>query len=281
MSTVDGMRLHPDPARVRMRPRRRLGRRGEILIGAVTVVALLLVWELAAVTGLLPPRVMPSASAVGAELGRQLIAPTFWVALWETLYVSLLGLLIAFVIAVPLSVAMGRVWFVRESVWVLFEFLKPIPAVALLPLTLLIWGPSLDMKLFLVVFAALWPLQMQMTYGVREVGGTAMAMARSYRLGWWLTTTRIVVPSLLPFAATGLRISASIALIVAIVTEMVGGVPGLGQAITLAQIAGLLAVMYALIVATGLLGLVLNGAFRLLDRVVLFWHPSQRGGDGL
>lgn len=262
---------------VRVRRRGRLSRGESFLIGAATLVAVILAWQLASVTGILPSSVMPSAGAVFAELVQMPADVGFWIAIWQTLSSTLLGLLIVLIIATPLAIAIGLSRFVRESLWIPLEFLKPIPPVALIPLTLLLWGPSPTMKLFLIVFGAVWPLLTQMTYGVRQVNKGALDMARSYRLGWWLTTSRLVIPSLLPFTATGLRISAAIALIIAIVTEMIAGVPGLGQSITLAQQSGQLPTMYALIITAGLLGLAVNAAFRVMEKYVLFWHPSQRG----
>jgi len=256
--------------------RRRVGARTRVLVGAASVAFVILLWQTASVAGWLPSTVVPSADAVFIALGSELASGTFWGEVGLTMSSSMLGLLIVLVIATPLSLAIGRSEFVRESLWIPLEFLKPIPPVALIPLTLLLWGPSPTMKLFLVVFGSLWPLLTQMIYGVREVSGVALSMARSYRLGWWLTTSRIVIPSLLPFTATGLRVSAAIALIISVVTEMVAGAPGIGQAITLAQTGGQLPSMYALIVAAGLLGLAVNAAFRVIDRFLLFWHASQR-----
>ncbi len=259
------------------RVRAPLTRRGRIRLGAIAVIAALLLWSAASLAGVLPANVVPGPGEVAAALGGQLVSGGFWASIGQTLLSVFIGLLIVFVIAAPLSIAMGRVRFIRESLWGVLEFLKPIPPVALIPLTLLLWGISPTMKLFLVVFGSLWPLLTQMTYGVRETDGLALAMARSYRLGWWRTIRRVIVPSLLPFTATGLRVSASIALIISVVTEMITGAAGIGKDITLAQVSGQLPLMYALIVTTGLLGLGLNVLFRAAERWLLFWHPSQRG----
>lgn len=245
-------------------------------LGAGTVVAVMAVWEVLARSGAFPPGSIPPASAVLAEFIGQLGTLGFWEALWNTVSVALLGLLLIVVVASPLALLIGLVRPVQESVWFVLEFLKPIPPVALIPLGLLLWGPSPGMKLFLIVMGAIWPLLTQLIYGIREINGVGAEMARSYRLGRWLTVSRLVVPSVLPFALTGLRISASIAVIVAVVTEMIGGAAGLGQNIVVAQSAGALAEMYALILAAGLLGLAINAGFRGLAKPLLFWHPSIR-----
>ena len=187
-----------------------------------------------------------------------------------------LRILVVIVIAVPIAMSIHRSMVVQESTWFLIEFLKPIPPVALIPLGLLIWGPTEVLKLILVIFASLWPLLTQLVYGLREVSGTALEVSRVYRFSPWQRTSRIVLPSILPFALTGLRISATIALIVAIVVEYIGGVSGLGQMLILAQLNGLLLETYAIIFAAGFLGLAFNGILAALSRPLLFWHASQR-----
>ncbi|GAA3687022.1 ABC transporter permease [Arthrobacter ginkgonis] len=259
-------------------PRRGLaaGRTGRAVLGASAVAAVLLVWEALSRTGAVPSGSIPPATAVLAELGRQLGLAEFWLAVWNTMSVAMIGLLLIVLIASPLALLIGLVRPAQESTWFVMEFLKPIPPVALIPLGLLLWGPSPGMKLFLIVMGAIWPLLTQLIYGLKEVNGVSADMARSYRLGWWLTTSRLLVPSILPFALTGMRISASIALVIAVVAEMVGGAAGLGQSIVVAQSAGALAEMYALILAAGLLGLLVNAGFRGAQQPLLFWHPSIR-----
>lgn len=246
------------------------------VLGPVAVVAVLGLWEAVSRTGLLPAASIPPATKVMAAFGAQLLELQFWQALWNTLSVALLGLLLIAVIATPLALLIGVSRAVQESTWFPIEFLKPIPPVALIPLGLLLWGPTPGMKLFLVVFGAIWPLLTQLIYGFKEIDGVARDMSRSYRLGRWLTTTRVIIPSILPFGATGLRVSASIAVIIAVVAEMIGGVAGLGQDIVVAQSANALPRMYALIFAAGLLGLFVNFIFGAAEKPLLFWHPSQR-----
>ncbi|MFL4476226.1 ABC transporter permease [Paeniglutamicibacter sp. MACA_103] len=271
---VAGQSTRRPRTRIRRGPAATTG--GRFVLGAGTVLVAFALWELLSRTGVLPAGSIPPASAVLAEFATQLTLPIFWAYLWDTLSVALLGLAIIIAVATPLALLIGLVKPFAESTWFLVEFLKPIPPVALIPLGLLLWGPSPGMKLFLIVLGAIWPLLTQLVYGVKEVNGVATDMARSYRLGWWLTTSRLVAPSILPFALTGLRISAAIAIIVAVVTEMIGGAAGLGQGIVVAQSAGALTEMYALILAAGLLGLGLNAAFRAAEKPLLFWHPSVR-----
>lgn len=248
--------------------------------GAVTVVVVFAVWELASRTGLLPASTIPAASQVFGALFALLGGSAFWTAVGQTLASTAFGLGVVVALAVPLALLIGLSRIVRESTWLLVEFLKPIPPVAMIPLGLLLWGPSETMKVTLIAFGALWPFLTQMIYGVNQVDTVALDMAKSYRLRTWLTTSRVVIPSLLPFAATGLRVSASIAIVVSVVTELIGGAAGLGRDIVIAQSSGNLPVMYALILTTGVLGLLINGVFAAAERPLLFWHPTHRKDTG-
>ncbi|MEG2578739.1 MAG: ABC transporter permease subunit, partial [Glutamicibacter sp.] len=83
--------------------------------------------------------------------------------------------------------------------------------------------------------------------------------------------------TMLPYLMTGIRLGAAVALILAITAELIIGAPGLGKEIQLAQSGGAIAGMYALIVATGLLGVAINLCMRIIEKRVLSWHASVRG----
>lgn len=245
-------------------------------LGAGTTTAALLIWELASRTGALPSDSVPAMSVVFRQLGTLLGTADYWTALQQTLVGALIGLALVVVIGVPMALAIGALKFVRDSTWLLVEFLKPIPPVAIIPLALLLWGPTASMKIYLVTFGALWPFLIQMVYGVSQVDPVHRLMSRSYRLGGWTTATRVTFPAVLPYAMTGLRVSASIAIIVSVVTELVGGAPGLGRDIVVAQSASDLPTVYALIVTTGVLGIAVSSFLGAIEQRILFWHPSHR-----
>ena len=110
------------------------------------------------------------------------------------------------------------------------EFLRPIPSAALIPLLFLTLGTNLKSEVFLAAFGAFWPLLVQTIYGVRDVDPVALETARSFGLGRLERLYRITLPSAVPYIATGLRISSTVALILAFTAELFMGTPGLGQA---------------------------------------------------
>jgi ABC-type nitrate/sulfonate/bicarbonate transport system permease component len=116
----------------------------------------------------------------------------------------------------------------------------------------------------------------QILYGVQDVDPVARETARSYRFSHLTQVRTVTWPTTLPYALTGLRLAATVALILTITGELIIGTPGLGKLIALAQTSGAVASMYALVIVTGLLGVAVNILARRLERRALRWHPSIR-----
>jgi ABC-type nitrate/sulfonate/bicarbonate transport system permease component len=180
------------------------------------------------------------------------------------------------VLGIAAGLVIGSFRFLQEFTASTIEFLRPIPSVALIPLVVLIFGSKPQSALVLVVYAAFWQVLVQVLYGVADVDPVARDTARSYRFSFLSTGWNVVWPTALPYVVTGFRLAAAVALILEITAELIIGVPGLGQVIGVAQSSGAVAETYALVVAVGLVGLVVNLFARAVEKRVLRWHPSVR-----
>lgn len=259
--------------------RRRL-RVPNVLQGLLAVLGLLALLEVVTAIGLLPERHFPLVSDDFRTLAQQLGDGGFWTAVGQTLEGWAIGFGLASAIGILLGIAIGSSEALHSATRVLVEFLRPIPSVALIPLAVLIYGTGLKSKVFLATFAATWPVLVQAIYGVRDVDPVAMDTARSFGFGRLARMRSIALPSSIPYVVTGLRIASATSLILVVTAELVIGAPGLGQAINVARSGGDFPLMYALIIATGLLGWGLNTIFVAIERRVLRWHPSQRLAEG-
>ena len=242
-------------------------------LGVLVVLATL---ELLTRGEVISPRYFPPPSEMFAALLDEIQTSGFWSAVGNTLQGWAIGLGIAALIAIPLGIVIGSSRLVYRSLRAVIEFLRPIPSVALIPLAVLIYGSGLESKVFLAAFAATWPLLMQTLYGVQDVDPVATDTARSFGFSRPQRMLRVTLPSAVPYIATGVRISAAVALILAVTAELVIGSPGLGREINIARQGEATDLMYALIIATGLLGWLINAVFARGERRVLHWHPSQR-----
>jgi ABC-type nitrate/sulfonate/bicarbonate transport system permease component len=257
-----------------------VGVRAEWAPPLAAVLLLLVAWELAARAGLIPETSIPPASGAIGELFTQLGEARLWKATLNTLEGWAIGLALAVVLGVPAGILIGSSRWAYRALRVPIEFLRPIPSVALIPLAVLVYGTGLESKVFLATFASFWPMLIQTIYGVQDVDPVATDTARAFGLGRAARLWRVTLPSAVPYIATGIRISSAVALILSVTAELVIGSAGLGREINTASSGGNVELMYALIIATGLLGWLLNIAATMGERRVLHWHPSQRGTVG-
>lgn len=248
------------------------------IAGILLVVAVL---EALSRAEILPRDQFPPMTEVFRTLLDQVQTSGFWEAVLDTLAGWAIGLGIAVAVAVPVGIAIAANEFAYRALRPIIEFLRPIPAVALIPLAILIYGSGLDLKVFLVAFGAVWPVLIQTLYGVRDVDPVALDTARAYGLGGVARMLRVTLPGAVPYIATGVRISSAVALILAVTAELVVGVPGLGRQILVAQSGGAVTLVYALILTTGVLGWLLNATILGIEVRVLRWHPAYRVSGGI
>jgi ABC-type nitrate/sulfonate/bicarbonate transport system permease component len=249
-----------------------------LLAGALSIAGFLVLWQVVSKAGLISEQDLPSMTTTFQELWEMMHTREFWTAFGQTVRGWALGLGIATALAVPIGILLGSSQFAGRAFRVPIEFLRPIPSAALIPLLFLTLGTTLKSEVFLAAFGAFWPLLVQTIYGVRDVDPMALDTARSFGIGRFERLYRIKLPSAVPYIATGLRISSAVALILAFTAELFMGIPGLGQIMNVAESFGLTKQVYALAVATGVLGLAIYMVFSALERRALRWHPSQRIG---
>ncbi|WP_078973708.1 ABC transporter permease [Streptomyces sp. MMG1533] len=252
------------------------------LRGLAGLAGLVAVLEVLPHVGLVSADYLPPASETGRALWHLLAEDTFWTALGDTLTGWAVGLAIAVGAGVVAGVAVGSMPLVRAATASTIEFLRPIPSVALIPVAVLLYGTDLRSKLLLVVYASFWQVLVQVLAGMQDVDPVADDTARSYRLGRWGRVRHVMWPTALPYVMTGVRLAATVALVLAVTAELVIGSPGLGHELAVAQTSGAVPQVYALVLVTGLLGVAINLVARAVERRALHWHQSNRreGTDG-
>jgi ABC-type nitrate/sulfonate/bicarbonate transport system permease component len=247
--------------------------------GVTGFVAFLAIWETFPLAGLLPARYFPPFHDVLLAMARNLVSPQFWLSVSHTVEAWFLGLTIAFVAAVVVGLVLGSIpilWRYTEST---IEFLRPIPSVALIPLAVLMFGIDVKSALLLIVYAAFWQILIQILYGVKDVDPVALDTARVYGLRRWSRIRYVSWPTALPYAITGFRLGASVALVLAVTAELVIGNPGIGHQVALAQSALALPEMYSLVITAGIMGVLVNVLARFIERKALAWHQSTRADE--
>ncbi|WP_089156376.1 ABC transporter permease [Micromonospora sp. NBS 11-29] len=224
---------------------------------------------------LFTPEQVPPLSAIIPEAGRLSVGAKFWTATGQTLTAVAVGLAIALAAGITAGFALGSVSWVRRATSSTLDFLRPVPSIVLIPVLVLVLDVR-EITVLLVAVSCFWIVVFQVLYGLRDVDQVAVDTARTFRLGRLARIAHVTWPTVLPYLGTALRLNVSIALALALTGGLVTGSAGLGELIWSSQAGGEFADMYALVLLTGGIGILLDRLARLIERRLLYWHVATR-----
>jgi ABC-type nitrate/sulfonate/bicarbonate transport system permease component len=242
--------------------------------GVVSVLVLLLAWELFARSGRVTPFMLPPFSAVVARIYGDAVAGDLWINLGLTIYRALTGFVIAAIGGIALGALMSRNRLVRWFFDPIISVGFPMPKIAFLPIVILWLGFYDVSKISIVVFDAIFPVVTATLAGIagvdKELVWSARNMGASDREVMW----QIKLPAALPQILTGLQVALPISLIVAIIAEMAMGGYGLGGAMMSASRFADSRGVFAGIVEIAVVGYALIKAMAIVRRRLLVWHQE-------
>lgn len=253
-----------DKRLVRLAPRRKAHSEGirRLIDRLLVILAVLALWQVVSIW--VGADVLPRLPDMLAALWKAFFTQAYWSAMGSTLASTAIAVVIVVLIGVPLGALLGTSGILLASANLTIEFMRTIPPVTIIPLSLLLFGATLEMKLLVVVLGALWPVLYHTIYAIRDISQAHRDLVHVFRVPGPVAWARVFVPAMLPSIALGLRISVTIALLVSVACEVVGGAPGLGKAMLEAQLYYNLPLTYAYIVSAAFLGVVLNAITNLL-----------------
>ena len=241
----------------------------------VTTIAIIALQEILARTGVLPSLIPPFTEVIAA--GWQMLPTSeFVLGLGQVLHQFAVGLVIGIVAGVVLGVVLGAVPVVNHLVRYVLEFLRFTPAIVYIPILVLLMGARPQLSIVLAALGSLWPILYQTYYGVVGVPQILKDTGRVFGLTRGQQLRNVILPSVSPFLATGIRIAASHALVVVVAVQIIASVEGLGRDIETYAANGVFPRMYALILVIGIVGFLLNWLLEVLERWQLHWHNSYR-----
>lgn len=233
---------------------------------------LLLLWHVLADYKIISPVFFPSPGRTLTELAGRFADGSIWEPLRQTTLRMIYGWLAACLLGVVVGAAIGSSRTMRAYLEPLLEFIRPLPASAMIPVAILFFGLSNQMSTAVIAFGSIWPVMLASVHGFANVEPRLVEVASVLRMSRITTIMKISIPSAMPDILAGARVSLSIALILAIVTEMQASLPGLGQDILLAQRSFRSPALYAGVVMLGVVGFIANAGLVLVERRVLRWR---------
>lgn len=260
-----------------VRPRRArsgLRRLGQVLTPVWLPLLLIAVWWFASAGSTSP--FFPPLGDILVETWNQ------WIVLggWTNAVVSLRNLLIGYVVGTLTGIIGGsllwRLRHLRVAMNPIIYFLYVLPAPALLPAMIAIFGIGDARQIALIALGSIWPTLLNTLDGMRGVDSIKFDTARALRLGGWRTYFRLVLPGAAPQIAAGLRASLTVGIVLMVVSEMVAANSGIGFFILQAQAEFAIKKMWTGILVLALIGTVLNYVFVFIERRALRWYYRSR-----
>ena len=247
-----------------------------LFIGSATVaLALIGLWQIGADAGLISPVFFPGPDRSFGTLWEQLHEAEFWFAFGKTLRRMALGFLTASLVGVAAGAAIGLSPALRAYVEPTLELIRPLPASAVIPLFVLLIGLNERMIVAVIAFASLWPVLLATVHGFKTVEPRLADVSRMLHLSALEFIFKIALPNAMPDIFAGLRLALTVSLILAVVTEMLSGMTGLGHNIIIAARSFRAADLYAGIIVLGAIGYATNTVLERVERHVLRWRGSE------
>ncbi len=264
-------------------PARSLWQRVEpAALGAMSIVALLLVWEF------LPRLVsMKEGTKLFFAVPSQ-IAGTLWQmfatgSIWAPLGVSAtafaIGLGIAIAVGLPVGILLGRSSTLNAMFDPFITAFNATPRLVFLPLLMLWFGIGLWSKVAIVFLGAVFPLLINTYEGVRNADKRLINVVRSFGANEWDIARLVVVPNAVPFIMVGLRLAIGRAILGVVVAEFFGAQDGLGVIMVRAASSFKVDVVFAGLIVFAVLSLIMTGLVKLLEERFSRWRPQHSEAD--
>lgn len=240
-----------------------------ILVGPVII---LVIWWLITAIGLVDTLFLVSPQVAFAKLWNLLISGEILPDLFATLLRMLLGFAIAVAIGVPLGLLLGSSKKLYSYFEFVIDFFRSLPATALFPLFMLIFGIGDTAKIAVVVFIATWVIIINTAYGVFHTPKGRFRYLQTLKAKKTQIIREATIPEAIPHIIVGLRTALSLSLVVVIAVEMfIGTRVGLGQRIFNSELTFRIPELYATILLAGIIGYLLNKIFLSIETKFIHW----------
>lgn len=194
----------------------------------------------------------------------------------------LLGFIIATFLGVSCGVVIGKYNIIYRLTMPAIEILRPIPAIAWVPLSIMLWPGTESSIVFITFLGAFFPILVNTLHGVNSMDNVLLRAAKSLGAGEFSLLIYVILPGILPPVFTGLEIGMGVAWVSLIAAEMIAGQFGVGyftwESYSLVNYPSIVLGM----ITIGVLGLICSSSIRFIGRRVMPWlaytHGSKHGG---
>jgi ABC-type nitrate/sulfonate/bicarbonate transport system permease component len=245
----------------------------------LAIAVFVLGWEILARSGLVSALFLPPPSVVARTGWHLMLSGNLFGNVSASLGRVLAGFFLATLLAIPLGILAGMNTMMFNSVDPIIELFRPIPVLALLPLAILWFGIGESSKIFIITYAAFFPIFINTLAGVKYSDPTLIQVASTLGASRTQIFYRVVLMSALPSLAVGIRLGLGFAFLALVAAELIASTRGLGYLIMDARLTFQTDVSMVGIVSLGILGYSMNAILVRIERWALSWKQGVQGAE--
>lgn len=243
---------------------------------ATSSLVILGTWEAMAHSGWVSPLLLPTIEGVLQEAARMAGNLSLFVHVGHSVFRALVGFLLATVVGVIIGFLMGRFRAAELALERFFAVTYPVPKISIYPILVFIFGLGNISKIALIFLECVYPMVINTYYGTRAVNPLLYWAARNMGAGPGVIFRRVVIPAAAPHIFAGIRIALPIALVLVVITEMIGSNNGLGYLIIYSSASFRSRDMFVGILGIGVVGFIFDNLLVWARRRLIFWERETR-----
>lgn len=247
----------------------------ERLISILSVIALPVLWETTVRMGLVPATFFPAPSTIVSTFLSLAQSGELWHHTFTTLWRLGAAFALASFFGITLGLVMGMSSTVRAVLDPIVAITYPIPKIALLPLTMIIFGLGDASIIVTATVSAFYLILLNTSAGVREIDDVLFEVADNFQATGFRKFYKVILPGSMPLIFTGLRIGLGVALIVVVAAEFIASESGLGYLIFSSWRILRVERMYVAFVVIGLIGYLTTAGLSTLGNYLMPWHDTS------
>ncbi len=240
----------------------------------VSPLALLLLWELGARSGVIPSHILAAPSAVVGTAWSMIVSGELPSNMLVSLGRAGAGLLIGVTLGSLFAIAAGLTRLGENALDPPIQMLRTLPSLALTPLFIVWFGIGETPKIALIALGVMFPVYLNLFNGIRGVDPKLIEAARSFGVGGWRLIAEVIMPGALPSFLLGLRFALAGSWLILVVAEQINASAGLGYLINNARDFARTDTIVVCLIVYALLGLTADGIVRAIERRALAWRPA-------
>ena len=240
----------------------------------IAIVVFFVLWEVLPRSGIVNPAFLPPLSVVLETTWQLYQSGQLGIHFFASIQRSIIGFVLALVIAIPLGLVIGWYKLVAETLNPLLELFRNTTALALMPLFILFLGIGETSKISLLVYACTWPILLNTITGVQTVDPLLIKSARTMGLKPYQLFRKVILPASVPTIFVGIRLAGAISILALVAVEMFGAKAGLGYLIIYSQFSFEIPQMFVGILVITLVGLAFNYLLIGLEKYFTAWKRN-------